>query len=122
MRFIIPTRQKTELLFSTSTPLGVGGVFTTPVRRVNGYVKVEILAIADKSFGLNVEEAVSVDQHGNGHFVQTDPTVTAALVGGQFVISTTVKPFGNFMKMVFGNLALSSMTRFNVQVLGLPLP
>lgn len=121
MPFAIQTRQKTDVLFESSDPLGVLGFFASPVREVSGYAKVSILAASDQPFGINVEEAVAVKVDGTGQFVQTDATIMAALVGGQFQVTTSVKPFGRFMKMVLGNLgAPQGFLSFLAK--GIPLP
>lgn len=119
--FEIQTRQKTDVLFEFSEPLDLFGLFVSPVREVSGYAKITILAVADQPFGLNVEEAVSVADDGTGRFVQTDATITAALVGGQYQIATSVQPFGKYMKMVVGNLG-AAMSLFDFLAKGVPLP
>jgi hypothetical protein len=119
--FAIATRQKADVLFESSSPLGILGFFASPVRRVSGYAKISILAASDQPFGLNVEEAVSVKPDGTGNFVQTDPTIAAVLVGGNFQIVTTIKPFGRFMKMVLGNLG-GPEGFLSLLVKGIPLP
>src|SRR5436190_22194869 len=119
--FAIPTRQKTDVLFESSAPLDALGFFTSPVMEVSGYAKITILAASDEPFGLNVEEAVSVEPDGTGNFVQTDPTIMASFVSGQWQIATTIKPFGKFMKMVLGNLG-APMAYLSFLAKGMPLP
>lgn len=121
MPFAIQTRQKTDLLFESSDPLGALGFFSSPVREVSGYAKISILAASDQPFGLNVEEAVSVKLDGTGQFVQTDATILAVLVAGQFQIATSVKPFGRFMKMILGNLG-ATQAFLSFLARGVPLP
>lgn len=120
--FTIPTRQKADVLFESSTPLGVGDSFTSDVKRVSGYAQISILAISDQPFGINVEEACVVDINGVGNFVQTGTTLMSSAVGGQQVICTRIQPFGNFMKMVLGNLGPGDMTSLSFSAQGIPLP
>jgi hypothetical protein len=117
----IQTRQKTDLLFESSDPLDTLGFFSSQVREVSGYAKISILAVADQPFAINVEEAVVVKVDGTGQFVQTDATITASLVGGQYRIVTTINPFGQFMKMVLGNLG-APMGFLSFMAKGIPLP
>jgi hypothetical protein len=55
--FVIPTRQKTDVLFQSTTPLGSGGSFESPIARVDGYNQVAILAVSDQPFTIVVTEA-----------------------------------------------------------------
>lgn len=119
--FAIQTRQKTDILFESSDPLDTLGFFTSSVREVSGYAKISILAASGQPFGINVEEAVSVKVDGTGNFVQTDATILAVLFAGQYQVSTTVKPFGKYMKMVIGNLG-APMDYLTFLAKGIPLP
>jgi|SRR5579871_1548248 len=55
--FVIPTRQKTDVLSQTSSPLASGQSFTSPIARVDGYNQVAILAVSDQPFTIVVTEA-----------------------------------------------------------------
>jgi len=116
----IPTRQDAEVLFQTQTPLKAGASFTTGVQRVSGYAQIEILAISDQSFTIQVLEAVTVDQTGKGHFVQIQSTLSSVVVGTQQVISTRIPRFGHYMKMVLVNGATPE-TELSFAAQGLPL-
>lgn len=60
--FVIPTRQKTDVLFQSTTPLpaGVLGAFTSNIARVAGYSQIAILAISDQPFTITVTEAIEM--------------------------------------------------------------
>lgn len=58
--FVIPTRQRTDVLFQSSTPLGAGASFTSRIARVDGYNQVSIIAVSDQPFTIVVEEAAAL--------------------------------------------------------------
>lgn len=55
--FVIPTRQKTDVLFQSSSPLGSGASFESPIAQVDGYNQISILAVSDQPFTIVVTEA-----------------------------------------------------------------
>jgi hypothetical protein len=55
--FVIPTRQKTNVLLQTSSPLAAGESFTSPIAGVDGFNQVAILAVSDQPFTIIVNEA-----------------------------------------------------------------
>jgi len=120
--FVIPTRQKADILFQSTVPLPRFGFYDSPVMEVSGYARIVILAVSNLSFGLNIEEAVSVTPLGVGDFVQTDSTILAAAVGGNFQIATSVLAFGRYMKMIVGNMGPGAQSFFNFIAKGIPLP
>jgi len=120
--FVIPTRQKADVLFQSTKPLARFAFYDSPVAEVSGYARVIILAASDQSFGLNIEEAVSVTPAGVGNFVQTDNTILATLVGSNWQIATSVLAFGKYMKMIVGNLGGGAQSFFNFMAKGIPLP
>jgi hypothetical protein len=115
--FIIPTRQKADVLFHTSDPLAAGGSFI-PARPalVLGYDTVAILAISDQPFGLSIEEACDAD----GPFVQTN-TLTSSAAGGFQRICARIRPCGAYMTIALGNLG-AAMEELDFCAQGIPLP
>jgi len=114
--FVIPTRQKTDLLFSTGRPLGAAKSFRSPVAEVAGYNAVAFLGVSDQPFTVTVFEACSPD----GPFVGV-ATLASALVGGQNQVCSRVSPCGSFMKVTLdnGGAAMGSLS-FCSQ--GIPVP
>lgn len=115
--FVIPTRQKTDVLFHSSTPLPIGGTFDPPVAEVAGYNSVAFLAVSDQPFAITVEEACSPD----GPFVQTS-TLTSTVVAGQNQVCARVPPCGSFMRTSLGNLGAAAMTSLSFCAQGIPVP
>jgi hypothetical protein len=95
----IATRQDAEVLFQRDAPLGAAASFISPVRRVEGYFAVNLLAISDQSFSIVVEEGCL----GTGPFVQT-ATYTSSLVLGVQRVCVQHFPCGSFMRTTLGNL------------------
>lgn len=122
----IQTRQKADVLWSTTTPLGAGGFYNSPIRRVAGYAELEIFAVSDQPFAIQVEEATDVrilpDGTVTGNFVQTEATMVAVAVGSQWLVCERINPCGNFARMVLGNLGGTMMGELAFVVQGLPLP
>lgn len=58
--FVIPTRQRTDVLFQSFDPLGAGASFTSEIARVAGYGQVSILAVSDQPFSITVTEAAEL--------------------------------------------------------------
>lgn len=63
--FVIATRQKNDVLFSTKSPL-LSGTRTIPMRRVAGYAAINFFATADAAFELRIREGCE-----GGPLVQT---------------------------------------------------
>src|SRR5262245_17198886 len=118
--FVIPTRQKADLLFESVLPLAGGTSFVSNVARVDGYAQIAILAVSDQPFGITVEEACVVAPDGTGRFVQTQGTLMSTLVGGQQQVCTRIQPCGTFMRMTLGNLG-GAMTFLSFCAQGIPL-
>lgn len=96
---VISTRQKNDVLFGTSDPLGASLSFQSDARRVSGYGKVSFLGISDVAFTIDVLEA-GEDAEGNpGTFVVTQ-TLASVAAGPLQRVATRVSPFGSFMKIV----------------------
>jgi hypothetical protein len=113
---VIATRQKTDALFGTTTPLVGGGTFTSPVRRVAGYDVIAILAVSDQAFTIAVQEACE----SGGPFVQTQ-VLSSALVGGVQQIRTRIRPAGEFMILALSNGG-TPMTMLEFCGTGIPQP
>jgi hypothetical protein len=114
--FAIPTRQKSDVLFGISTPLGAASSITTETREVLGYAAVAILAFSDQPFSLSIQEACL----GDGDFVETY-NLSSSLVAGQNQICERIEPFGAFMNLVLDNPG-SPMTLLQLSGQGIPQP
>jgi hypothetical protein len=116
--FVIPTRQKTDLLFGTKEPLAAGGSRDLSVAEVAGYNAVSFFGFSDQPFAATVEESCSP----NGPFVQTATLLSSAAPGGGQEICARVLPCAAFMKVAVGNLGPSDMKALDFCGLGIPLP
>lgn len=114
--FVIPTRQKSDLLFRLVTPLGGGSSVPIDKKRVLGYDSVAILAISDQPFTISVQEAPD----SNSLFVQTQ-NLASAVVGGRNVVCTRIPPCGAFMQLLVANPG-PAMTVFDLSGQGIPQP
>lgn len=113
--FVIPTRQKSDLLFRLTTPLGAGSSIATETREVLGYDAITILAVADQPFTISVQEACE-DQV----FVQTH-NISSAVVAGKSQVCVRIDPCGEFMLFLVANPGIA-MTFFDLCGQGVPQP
>lgn len=114
--FEIATRQRADLLFRFTVPLGAGSSVVSDIRDVLGYDSIAILAISDQAFTIGVEEACTSD----GDF-STTQVLTSALVNGLNQICTRILPCGAFMKLTVTNTG-APMTVLDVASQGIPEP
>lgn len=91
--FQIETRQKTEELFSTDTPLSMGSSENLDTRLVLGYALVAFFGISDAPFSVVLSE----DCEEDGTFPATS-TLTALLVNGAYIVCERVAPCGSYMR------------------------
>lgn len=118
--FVVQTRQKNDVLFETSDPLGIAGAFTSGVMRVSGYSQVSFLGISDQAFTIDVLEA-GEDANGDpGTFVLTQ-TLTSAFVGSSQEICDRIQPCGSFMRIVLSNTSGLAMTVLSLLGQGIPV-
>lgn len=115
-KFIIPTRQKTDVLADTSDPLGAGASVDIDAFKVAGYASTTILAFSDQPFQIRIEEGCSCD----GRFVTTH-TFTSEPSGGNQVLCVRVEPCGPFMRATVTNLG-GAQSFFQLCWRGLPVP
>jgi hypothetical protein len=113
--FEIPTRQKTDELFRTVTPLGAGALVNLGVKLVQGYAVVSFFAVSDAPFEIRVFESCSPD----GPFTE-NVTIAAALAGGQFVACARVQPCGPYMT-VYAASTGGAQTLLELCGLGIPV-
>lgn len=114
--FEIATRQKTDVLFSSSVPLGAGSSLTLAIKRVIGYDAVAVLALSDAAFVVRVREANAKD----GDFVVTQ-LLSSTLVGSDQTVCQRVLPCGTFMTLEITTPA-GAMSFFSLAGLGVPEP
>lgn len=120
LKYSIQTRQKSDVLFTTAVPLGLGATYTSPIRRVIGYANICILAVSDQPFDIQVLQAADLRKNGTGNFVLTPAAFSAVVAGTQWMICERVPPCGAFMKMTLRNTGLAAMSELAFTVLGLP--
>lgn len=114
--FVIPTRQKSDVLFRLTAPLGAGSSVTTEIRRILGYDSIAILASSDQPFTISVQEAGESD----AIFAQTD-NLSSIVAGGRNVVCTRILPCGAFMLLIVANPG-PAMTFFDLGGQGIPQP
>lgn len=149
--FVIPTRQKTDILFQSSTPIASGDSFTSRIARVDGYNQVAILAVSDQPFTITIEQATALpptlaqpqqallpipqppplpsptpDVAGDPPPIGvgtfvTTQTLTSASVGGVQQVCTRIQPCGSFMRMTVAPSG-AGQTTLSFAALGIPLP
>jgi hypothetical protein len=113
--FVIPTRQKSDLLFRLTTPLGGVSSVSINAARVLGYDSIAFLVISDQPFTISVQEACEDMQ-----FAQTR-SLSSSVVGIQNVVCTRVAPCGTFMQLLIVNPG-PAMTVFDLSGQGIPQP
>lgn len=114
----IATRQRSDLLWESSTLLAAGGTFTGAVRLVAGYGGINVFISSNLSFRLRIEEACSED----GPWTETDRETSALNEEGtRQIICRRFVPCGGYARIRIDNLGGALMTAFNVCLLGLPV-
>lgn len=117
MDFVIPTRQKADLLAPPSlvVPLADGATLTLPIVEVDGYQMVAFLLISDQPVTLVVQEAVE----SGGPFIQTNSTTSSLdATSGMQKVSVKVNPVGAFMKILVTNTGTEAQKTFQLDVRG----
>lgn len=120
LEYSIQTRQKADLLVSTTVPQGVAASYASPIRRVLGYSQVCILAVADQPFDIQVFQAADLKRNGSGNFAMTPSAFSAVVAGMQWLVCQRVPPCGAFMKLTLRNTGPGAMGELALTVLGLP--
>ncbi len=117
-RFRISTRQKSDELVKLGQAdlLATGATFTSAVRRVEGYSGISILAIANASFTIRVEEACESD----GDFALTQTFLSAADPSGLHFVCQRVVPCGIFARIILENTSGAAQTTLSMCTTGLP--
>lgn len=124
--FVIPTRQKTGLLFPVrplDTPGGFPVLLAAGVSVVygpfalDGYATVAILAVSDQPFVIVITEGVIPE----GPFVQTQSFASAA-VGALQVVKQRFSPSGLFGKATMTNTGTGAQTQISLLGQGVPVP
>jgi hypothetical protein len=114
----VASRQRTDVLWESSTLLASGGTFTGAVRLVAGYGGVNVFISSNLSFRLRFEEACSED----GPWTETDrETSTLNEEGTRQVICRRLVPCGAYARIRVDNLGGALMTAFSLCLLGLPV-
>lgn len=93
--FVIQTRQKADLLFSITRPLGAAASLTSEPRRVQGYGAINFLGISDAAFTITVEEATDPA----GPWAVTLSQASAADANSNQVVCLQLSPCGTFMRV-----------------------
>jgi hypothetical protein len=114
--FVIPTRQKSDVLFRLTTPLGAGSSVPIDARRVLGYDSIAFLAVSDQPFSISIQEACDPDSG----FAQTQ-VLSSSVAGGQNVVCTRIEPCGALMRLLIANPG-PAMTLFDLSGQGIPQP
>ncbi len=91
--FEIPTRQKSDILFSTKTPL-LSGTRILNAMKVAGYGTISFFATANAVFELRIFEACA----SGGPFAQTQ-VLTSVLRAGEQVVCEHAIACGVFMRV-----------------------
>jgi len=91
--FQIETRQKTEELFSTDTPLLSGNTKVLEVRLVLGYAIISFFGISDAPFEVQIFEDCDED----GSFPAT-ATLVAVLENGVYIVCERIAQCGVYMR------------------------
>lgn len=96
----VQTRQRTERVAETTTPLQAAGSYESSTRLVAGYSVVALLALSDQPFTLMVSEASESD----GEYGVTNPfTAELEAVSGLYMVCQRVRPCGTYLKTVLTN-------------------
>lgn len=149
--FVIPTRQKTDVLSQSSTPIAAAGSFTSKIVRVDGYNQIGILAISDQAFTITIKQAAALPPNlaqpqqavlpvptpppapSPTPEVAPDPpplgvgtfvttqTLASVAVAGVQQVSTRIQPTGPFMRMTIAPSG-AGQTTLSFGALGIPLP
>jgi hypothetical protein len=116
-RFVIPTRQKVGVLFSSKAQIKAGQNYKpNQPSEVKGYAAILIFAVADQPFGITVTEAASAD----GTFVTTQ-TFTAVANGGSYVVLQRFAPIGAYLNVDVHVPGAVDTKTFEILVQGLPI-
>jgi hypothetical protein len=124
--FVIPTRQKTGLLFPVRPPktpgpfpvlLAAGASVVYGSFAVDGYATIAILAVSDQPFTIVITEGVIPA----GPFVQTQ-SFSSTLVGSLQVVKQRFAPSGLFGKATMTNIGAAIQTQVTLLGQGIPLP
>lgn len=92
--FQIETRQKTDELFSTDTPLSAGDSEDLGIRLVLGYAIIAFFGISDAPFEIRIFEDCAED----GSFPAI-ATLSSAVVNGVSIVCERVAQCGTYMKV-----------------------
>jgi len=116
--FIIPTRQKADLLFSSSEPILAGQVVEFPVRLVAGYSSLRVFAVADQPFQGDGDGSCSKD--GPFGDLEGAPSSVDPVTGLNF-LCLVIPHCYPYVKLIFTSLSAVDMQRFSLCLHGLPL-
>jgi hypothetical protein len=85
-------------LIASKKKLPSSGTFLSPIRKVDGFGLLSILAVSDASFSVTIEESNQVD----GPFVQTH-AFASSIVSGYSAILERFAPSAIFLKLTLSN-------------------
>lgn len=118
VQFQISTRQKADMLFGYTLPLGAGESVILDTRLILGYDSLAVLSFADQPFSVHLEEACSPD----GPFVRTATLASAVGPTGEQVVCDEFFPCGVYGRIVLENTSGIAQTSSRLCVLGVPVP
>jgi hypothetical protein len=115
--FVVPTRQKDDVLFEHGEVIAVGTPVGLDARLVSGYGSIKFFASSDVAFQVRVEESCSED----GPWTETNRLASALDAAGiNQLVCTTVLPCSQFMRVFVDALAMG-MSEFSLCGLGHPI-
>jgi hypothetical protein len=116
--FVIETRQKEDLLYSSSELIGIGGMLAFPIRLVSGYGAVKFLAFSDVTFRLRIEQAPA----STGPWVETHRVDSALNTSAtDQVICLAILPCGTYIRVFIDNTAVVPTGFFSFLTTGHPI-
>lgn len=101
---IVQTRQRPEVFFRTSIPLGAGQSHVSAVVLVAGYDGIKIFVISDQAFSVLVEESTESDG-----LYGVAATYASELVGFDHQLCEIHNPCGTYAKITISNTSGVSM-------------
>jgi len=117
--FMIPTRQKADILVENDAPLGAApSSATSSVREIAGYSELSILGISDQPFEVTVEAGCTDD--GPFAAVVTFTSSLDASTGLQKVCER-MEPCGFFGRIILTNTSVTPQAQLSLCVIGLPM-
>lgn len=116
-KFVMSTRQKADLLIENHSLLPAGETFTSPVRQVDGYSALNILAISNEPFTVTVFMACTDD----GPFAAVEQFVSGADFTTLFqMVCERIASCGMFARIEVQNTSGNPQEQFELCLTGLP--